>query len=68
LGAEGSFVAGRERLTKNNPEYWLESGQILKAATARFRELKPLIELLAAPNPVAESAMGGAGSFTGCGK
>ncbi|MCE9535967.1 MAG: hypothetical protein K8R65_06120, partial [Nitrospirae bacterium] len=26
---------GRERLTKNDPDYWLESEQILKAATAR---------------------------------
>lgn len=45
--------AGRERLTKNDPDYWLESHQILKAAVARLRELKPLIELLTDPNPLA---------------
>ncbi len=50
---------GRERLTKNDPDYWLESEQILKAATARLRELKPLIELLTTPNPLAEPAFGG---------
>ncbi len=44
--------AGRERLTKNDPDYWLESQQILKAAVVRLRELKPLIELLTAQNPV----------------
>ena len=45
---------GRERLTKNDPDYWLESEQILKAAVHRLRELKPLIELLTTPNPLAE--------------
>ncbi|MDW7648765.1 MAG: hypothetical protein SCG73_03990 [Nitrospiraceae bacterium] len=53
---------GRERLTKNDPDYWLESEQILKAATARLRELKPLIELLTTPNPLAEPAFGGGGT------
>jgi len=52
-------LPGRERLTKNAPDYWLESEQILKAATVRLRELKPLIELLTPPNPLAASAMGG---------
>jgi len=52
-------LLGQERLTKNDPDYWLEWEQILKAATARLRELKPLIELLTTPNPLAESAMGG---------
>lgn len=47
---------GRERLTKNDPDYWLESEQILKAAVHRLRELKPLIELLTTPNPLAETA------------
>ncbi len=46
---------GRERLTKNDPDYWLESEQILKAAAARLRELKPLIELLTTPNPLSEA-------------
>lgn len=43
---------GRERVTKNDADYWLESQQILKAAVIRLRELKPLIELLTAPNPL----------------
>ncbi|WP_455243959.1 hypothetical protein [Petrachloros mirabilis] len=46
--------AGRERLTKNDPDYWLESEQILKAAATRLRELKPLIELLTTPSPLFE--------------
>ena len=50
--------AGRERLTKNDADYWLESEQILKAAATRLRELKPLIELLTTPNPVSETAPG----------
>ena len=44
---------GRERMSKNDQDYWLESEQILKSAVVRLRELKPLIELLTAPNPVA---------------
>jgi hypothetical protein len=43
---------GRERVAKNDQDYWLECEQILKAAAARLRELKPLIELLTAPNPI----------------
>jgi hypothetical protein len=45
--------AGRERLSKNDPDYWIESEQILKAAVTRLRELKPLIELLTSNNPLA---------------
>lgn len=45
---------GRERLTKNDPDYWIESEQILKAAAVRLRELKPLIELLTTPSPLSE--------------
>jgi hypothetical protein len=48
--------AGRERLTKNDPDYWLESEQILRAAVVRLRQLKPLIELLTAPNPLAQES------------
>ena len=48
--------AGRERLTKNDADDWLESEQILKAAAARLRELKPLIELLTTPNPVSDGS------------
>src|SRR5215217_1109450 len=47
---------GRERLTKNDPDYWLESEQILKTAALRLRELKPLIELLTTPNPAADTS------------
>ncbi len=42
---------GRERLSKHDPDYWLESAHILEAATVRLRELKPLIDLLTADNP-----------------
>ena len=44
--------AGRERVSKGDPDYWLESEHILKAAADRLRELKPLIELLTAVNPL----------------
>ena len=49
---------GRERLTKNDLDYWIESEHILKAAAVRLRELKPLIELLTAPSPLAEPSPG----------
>ena len=45
---------GRERTSKSDPDYWLESEQILKAAVARLRELKPVIDLLTTPNPLAQ--------------
>ena len=48
--------AGRERITKHDPDYWLESEEILKNAVARLRELKPLIELLTTSNPLAPTA------------
>lgn len=44
---------GRERLSKGDQDYWLESEQILKGAVTRLRELKPLIELLTTTNPLA---------------
>ena len=44
---------GRERVSKHDPDYWLESAQILNAAVTRLRELKPLIDLLTTPNPLA---------------
>jgi hypothetical protein len=50
--------AGRERLTKNDPDYWIESEQILKSAAARLRELKPLIELLTTPSPLSDVPAG----------
>ncbi len=42
---------GRERTTKHDPDYWLESEQILKEAVVRLRELKPLIDLLTTESP-----------------
>ena len=54
--------AGRERLSKNDPDYWLESEQILRAAVVRLRELKPLIELLTASNPLAQDPARGQSS------
>jgi len=50
--------AGRERLTKSDSDYWLESEHMLKAAAARLRELKPLIELLTTPSPLSEASSG----------
>ncbi len=47
---------GRERTTKHDQDYWLESEQILRSAVGRLRELKPLIELLTSPNPLAQPA------------
>ncbi|MCY3955012.1 MAG: hypothetical protein OXF47_03330 [Nitrospira sp.] len=44
---------GRERVAKHDPDYWLESAHILEAAVTRLRELKPLIDLLTTPNPLA---------------
>jgi len=43
---------GCERLSKSDPDYWLESEHILKAAVTRLRELKPVIDLLTTPNPL----------------
>ena len=54
--------SGRERLSKNDPDYWLESEHILRAAVVRLRELKPLIELLTASNPLAQEAPRGPSS------
>ncbi len=45
---------GRERISKSDPDYWLESERILKTAVVRLRELKPLIELLAMPDPLTQ--------------
>lgn len=50
--------SGRERITKGDPDYWLESEQILKTAVVRLRELKPLIELLTMPDPLAQPSAG----------
>lgn len=44
---------GRERLSKNDQDYWLETEQILKSAVVRLHEIKPLIDLLATSNPMA---------------
>ena len=45
---------GRERMSKSDQDYWVESAQILKAAVVRLRELKPVIDLLTTPNPLAQ--------------
>lgn len=42
---------GKERLTKNDQDYWIESAHILQAAVVRLRELKPLIDLLTTTHP-----------------
>ncbi|MDR4471791.1 MAG: hypothetical protein MRJ92_03750 [Nitrospira sp.] len=55
---------GRERASKGDPDYWLESEQILKAAAGRLRELKPLIELLTAANPLGAGPTDQPGSRT----
>ena len=47
---------GRERLSKNEPDYWLESKEILKAAVVRLRELKPVIDLLTTQDPLAQDS------------
>ena len=47
---------GRERIAKHDPDYWLESAQILNAAVTRLRELKPLIDLLTTVNPLGPQA------------
>src|SRR5689334_20141578 len=54
--------AGRERMTKNDADYWLESEHLLKTAAMRLRELKPLIELLTTPNPLSDGLSSGSGS------
>lgn len=46
---------GKERLSKNDPDYWMESASILEMAVARLRELRPLIDLLTSPNPFKDS-------------
>jgi hypothetical protein len=43
---------GKERTAKHDSDYWLESERILKAAVARLRELKPVIDMLTTPNPL----------------
>ncbi len=50
---------GRERVTKNDPDYWIESEHLLKAAAHRLRELRPLIELLTTPSPLPSGTMQG---------
>jgi hypothetical protein len=43
---------GQERTAKNDSDYWLESECILKAAVARLRELKPVIDMLTTRSPL----------------
>jgi len=37
---------GKERVAKSDPDYWIESEQILKHAVARLRELRPFLQML----------------------
>ncbi|MDH5562768.1 MAG: hypothetical protein OEY91_03975 [Nitrospirota bacterium] len=46
---------GQERTAKHDSDYWVESSHILKAAVARLRELKPVIDMLTSPNPLNDS-------------
>src|SRR6185369_7885327 len=50
--------AGKERTAKNDPDYWIESEQIIKQAVARLRELRPFLTMLtdSAPKPSAAPA------------
>ncbi len=42
---------GRERAAKGDPDYWIESEQILKRAVNRLRELRPFLTMLTEPHP-----------------
>ncbi len=42
---------GKERMAKNDPDYWIESEQILKQAVARLRELRPFLTMLTEAGP-----------------
>jgi len=43
--------AGKERLVKGDPDYWIESEKILKQAVSRLRELRPFLTMLTEPHP-----------------
>jgi hypothetical protein len=42
---------GKERITKSDPDYWIESEHILKQAVERLRELRPFLTMLTDPGP-----------------
>jgi hypothetical protein len=42
---------GKERITKSEADYWIESEQILKQAVARLRELRPFLQMLTESGP-----------------
>jgi hypothetical protein len=43
--------AGKERLVKGDPDYWIESEQILKQAVSRLRQLRPFLQMLTDSHP-----------------
>jgi hypothetical protein len=43
--------AGRERVAKGDPDYWIESERILKQAVGRLRELRPFLQMLTESHP-----------------
>jgi hypothetical protein len=47
---------GKERMAKNDPDYWIESEQILKHAVARLRELRPFLTMLTESGPKPNAA------------
>lgn len=47
---------GRERLSKNDQDYWVETQDILTSAVVRLQEIKPLLELLTSTNPMVPRA------------
>ena len=42
--------AGKERAAKSDPDYWIESEQLLKEVVTRLRELRPFLTMLAEPH------------------
>jgi hypothetical protein len=53
--------AGKERQVKGDPDYWIESEQILKQAVGRLRELRPFLAMLmdSHPGPMPQPAAEG---------
>ena len=48
--------AGKERTVKGDPDYWIESEQILKQAVGRLRELRPFLAMLTESHPLPKTA------------
>jgi len=43
--------AGKERMVKDDADYWIESERILKQAVGRMRELRPFLQMLTESHP-----------------